>query len=62
MLRWYWYLCGNVYAKQTRLLHVHQFEDYETDAAPLRALAERWSRPIARPKAQRARSKSRSSE
>ena len=29
MLRWYWYLSGSVYVKQTRLLHSHEDEDYE---------------------------------
>lgn len=61
MLRWYWYLCGSVYAKQTRLLQVHQDEDYETDAALLRALADRWSRSTERSKSQRARPRIRSS-
>lgn len=29
MLRWYWYLSGSVYVKQTRLLQSHEDEDYE---------------------------------
>lgn len=34
MLRWYWYLCGSIHAKQTALLRDHQDEDYE-----------KWRRP-----------------
>jgi hypothetical protein len=29
MLRWYWYLCGSVYARQTALLGHREIEDYE---------------------------------
>jgi len=29
MLRWYWYLCGSVYAKQTGVMCEHEDEDYE---------------------------------
>ncbi len=29
MLRWYWYLCGAAYVRETVLLGNHQPEDYE---------------------------------
>jgi hypothetical protein len=29
MLRWYWYLCGAAYVRETALLGRHQKEDYE---------------------------------
>jgi hypothetical protein len=35
MLRWYWYLCGTVYAKQTALLRNHEAEDYESARSTL---------------------------
>lgn len=34
MLRWYWYLCGSIHAKQTALLRDHQDEDYENWRRP----------------------------
>jgi hypothetical protein len=37
MLRWYWYLCGSVYAKQTALLRNHEAEDYESARSTLQA-------------------------
>jgi hypothetical protein len=37
MLRWYWYLCGSVYAKQTALLRNHEPEDYESARSTLQA-------------------------
>jgi hypothetical protein len=40
MLRWYWYLCGAAYARETALLHRHQPEDYE-----------RWHTTLAVPEA-----------
>jgi hypothetical protein len=36
MLRWYWYLCGSAYVKQTSLLCGHEAEDYERWRSALR--------------------------
>lgn len=60
MLRWYWHLCGSVYAKETRLLQVHQDDDYEAGAATARVLADHWNRRAASSKRERPLRKTRS--